>query len=286
MSARRLLVLLLVLVSGAVCFAQSDGTQSSRVDPNSVQRAITRARNEGRFVDAENLLRDAIQQLEKDNPQSPRLPMYLNQLAALAARREGSAAAVALARQAYEIDRADFGPSDLRVANDLDILASYMQRAGDAQEAEGLVNEAVSIVRSREAELRWNQGAGMGAGILAGVVRFYVDEKRWVDAELLIPEMIKLCKMIPDEFYEGYCGRPDQTLAEIYRGEGKVAPAGDGPPDSSFPPAVAALNESAQKYEKDGLYPSAEEAYQKAIGVAAKIDADGSTWRGLRIVEM
>jgi tetratricopeptide (TPR) repeat protein len=281
MSARRLLVPLLVLVSGVVCFAQND-----RVDPNSAQRAITKARNEGRFMDAENLLRDAIHQLEQDNPQNPRLSFYLKQLANLVQRREGEAAAAPLMKRSYEIDEAAFGPSDLRVGNDLVLLARYTQHAGDAQEAERQINEAVSIVRSKEAELRWNEGAGVGAGILLGAVRFYMDEQRWVDAELLMPEEMKLCKMIPDEFYEGFCGRPDRTLAEIYRGEGKTVQTEDPRPGSNFPAELTALNESAGKYAKDGLYPSAEEMYRKAIELAAKIDAEHGMYAGLRIMEI
>jgi tetratricopeptide (TPR) repeat protein len=286
MSARRLVVPLLVLVCGVVCFAQNDPPQNGRADPNSVQRAITRARNEGRLLDAENLLRDAIHQLEQDNPQSPRLSIYLKQLANLVQRREGDAAAALLMKRSYEIDEAAFGPSDLRVGNDLVLLARYTRRAGDAQGAERQINQAVSIVRSKDAELRWNEGAGVGAGILVGAVRFYMDDQRWVDAELLMLEEMKLCKTIPDEFYEGFCGRPEETLAEIYRGEGKAVQTEDPRPGWHLPPELAAVNESAEKYAKDGLYPSAEETYRKAIELAAKIDAEHGMYAGLRAMEM
>src|SRR5580693_10382489 len=107
MTAARFFLPFLVLVSGAGCFAQNE-----RADPNSVQRAFSKARNEGRLVDAENLLRDGIQKLEQDNPQNPQISTFLKELAPLVARREGEAAYGPLVERAYEIDRAAFGASD------------------------------------------------------------------------------------------------------------------------------------------------------------------------------
>jgi len=130
MTAGRYLLPLLALASGAVCFAQND-----RADPNSLQRAITKARNDGRLVDAENMLRDGIRELEKDNPQNPQIATYLKELAPLAVRTEGERAYGPLMERAYEIDRAAFGGSDLRVANDLGLLAAYSIRAGNLQDA-------------------------------------------------------------------------------------------------------------------------------------------------------
>ena len=39
----------------------------------------------------------------------------------------------------------------------------------------------------------------------------------------------------PDDSYSGFCGRPDQTLAEIYRGEGKVVETEGPNPTMDFP---------------------------------------------------
>src|SRR5580704_15134886 len=183
MAAGRFVIPFLALVSCAVCFAQNE-----RADPNSLQRAITKARNEGRLVDAENLLRDGIQKLEEDNPQNPQIATYLKELAPLVARREGEAAYGPLVQRAYEIDRAAFGASDLRVANDLTLLASSSHRAGNDGDAEQEFDEALGIVRSKQADLRWNEGAGMAASVIGAAVAFYVEEKKWVDAEVLMPE--------------------------------------------------------------------------------------------------
>lgn len=282
MTAGRFLLSFVALVSCAVCFAQNDQ------GPNSLQHAITKARNEGRLVDAENLLRDGIQKLGEDNPQNPQIAVYLKELAPLVARTEGEAAYGPLVQRAYEIDRAAFGASDLRVANDLDLLAASSNRAGNQREAEREFVEAVGIVRSKEADLRWNEGAGLGASIIGAAVRFYIDEKRWVDAELLMPEEVKLCHMIPDEFRSGFglCSRIEETTAEISRGEGRSAPVEEGRPRTSLPPELAALNQIAEKYANDGLYPSAEETYKQAIQLAGKMDSDRDRYGLLRMVEI
>jgi tetratricopeptide (TPR) repeat protein len=283
MTAGRFVIPFLALVSCAACFAQNE-----RADPNSLQRAISIARNDGRLVDAENLLRDAIQKLEKDNPRNPQISTYLKELAPLVARREGEAASGPLVERAYEIDRAAFGASDLRVANDLILLATSSNRAGNNREAERKFDEAVGIVRSKEADLRWNAGAGLAASILGAAVRFYIEEKRWVDAEILMPEEVRLCNMIPDEFRGGFghCDRTEETVAEIYRGEGRAAQVKEGRPLPGMPPELAALNQAAEKFVNDGLYPSAEETYKQAIELAGKMDSDRDHYGGLRIVEM
>jgi tetratricopeptide (TPR) repeat protein len=283
MTAGRFLLPFVALVSGAVCFAQTE-----RVDPNSLQRAISKARNEGRLVDAENLLRDGIQKLEEDNPQNPWIAIYLKELAPLVARTDGETAYLPLVQRAYEIDRAAFGGSDLRVANDLGLLAASSNRVGKRQDAEREFDEAVSIVRSKEADLRWNEGAGLAASVIGAAVKFYVEEKRWVDSEVLMQEEVRLCSMVPDEARVGFglCSRTEETLAEIYRGEGRTAPVEEGRPRTGLPPELVALNQTAENYVNDGRYPSAEETYEQAIKLAEKMDSDRDHYGGLRIVEM
>jgi len=282
MLAGRFLLPFVVLASGAACFAQNDRA------PDSLQRDITKAKNEGRLLDAENLLRDGIRKLEEDNPQNPQIAIYLKELAPLVARTEGETAYLPLVQRAYEIDRAAFGGSDLRVANDLGLLAASSNRAGNRQDAEREFDEAVSIVRSKEADLRWNEGAGLAASIIGAAARFYIEEERWVDAEVLMPEEVKLCNMIPGEFHDGFglCSRIEETMAEIYRGEGKAPQVQERRALTNFPPELTALNETAQKYVNDGLYPSAEETYEQAIKLAKKMDSDRGHYGQLRRVEI
>jgi tetratricopeptide (TPR) repeat protein len=119
-------------------------------------------------------------------------------------------------------------------------------------------------------------------------VTFYIEEKRWVDAEVLMPEEVRLCNMVPHEFRPGFglCERTEETMAEIYRGEGRAAQAEAGAPRTGLPPELVALNQTAEKYLNDGLYPSAEETYKQAIELAGKMDSDHNRYGTLRTLEM
>jgi hypothetical protein len=263
----QLAVPVLALSLCGACLAQGN---RPAIDPTQV--AVTEARNTGRFMDAEKLLNDRIHQLEQSEPQSPLLAQYLKELATLLQRRGLVAEGAAAMDRAYEIDRKAFGPNDLRMAND---LANMALAAGNDQDAERLTSQALEIVHSNAATIRWNQGAGLAAGVVGVAVSVYIAQNRWVSAELLMPEETKLCDMVPNEFREGFglCGRLPETLAQIYRGEGRAV-AVDQPARSYLPPELTALNQAAEKYEKDGLYPSAEDAYGRAVRLAEKIDAD------------
>lgn len=280
----QLLAPFFVLGICGVCLAQGN-----RPAVDTTQRAVTEARNAGRFMDAEKLLNDAIHQLEQSDSQSPRLAQYLKEWAALLQRRGRDAEALAAMDRAFEIDRIAFGPNDLRVANDLILQARCRQGACDAPDAEPKLNEALAIVRSHAADLRWNAGAGLAAGIVGAVVSFYIAQNRWVSAELLMPEETKLCNMVPEEFHTGFglCGRIPETLEEIYRGEGRTVAVAEPPLGPTLPPELIALNQAAEKYEKDGLYPSAEDTYEKAVALAEEIDADPHGRYGtLAVMEM
>jgi tetratricopeptide (TPR) repeat protein len=284
MKRGHLLVPFLALTSTCACLAQSN-----RPVVDLTQRAVTEARNAGRFMDAEKLLTDGIHELEQSDPQSPLLAQYLKELSNLLRRRGQDAEALAAMDRAYEIDRAAFGPNDLRVANDLANQVSNGQATGNTQDAEKQLSEALTIVRSHAATLRWNEGAGLAAGVVGAVLSFYIAQKRWVSAELLMPEETKLCDMLPEEFRGGFglCGRMQETLTEIYRGEGRVAAVEESPRNPLLPPEITALNQAAEKYEKDGLYPSAEDTYDRAVTSAEKIDADPeSRYGALAVMEM
>ncbi len=270
MKKRCFIVTVIALLSAAVCFAQND-----RPGPDPVQRAVTQARNAGRLEDAEKLLRDAIQDLQERDPKSPRLSSYLKQLSSLAGRRGDKAEAAALLQQAYELDVSAFGARDLRTTVDIGNMAWGAHGAGDDQRAEQLFNQALEIVHSNEPNLRTVNDAGLAAGLVGTVLSYYTVEKRWVEAEGLMPEETKLCEMIPAEFRGGYgnCGNLPGLLAEIYRGEGRAVEGGEFR-NPVFPADLEALNASAGKFMDDGLYPSAEEAYSSAIALARKLDAD------------
>jgi tetratricopeptide (TPR) repeat protein len=241
-----------------------------------VQCAVTQASNAGRLADAEKLLRDAIHDLQERDPKSPRLSAYLKQLSALVTRRGDNAEAASILQQSYELDLSAFGPDDLRITVDIGNMAWLAHDAGDDQKAEQLFNRTLEIVHSNEAKLRTLGDAEQAAGAVGTVIFYYTVQKRWVDAEVLMPEETKLCDMIPFEIREGYgpCGHLAGVLDEIYRGEGRHAEAAQLTPESPFPAELEAMNKAANKFMDDGVYPSAEDTYNRAIALAQRLDVD------------
>ena len=280
----QVLISLLALASSCICFAQDN-----RPAPDPIQRAFIQAMRAGRFTDAEKLLTDAIHELEQTDPQNPRLALYLKDLSGVMDRQGSRADAVALIKRAYDIDRNAYGPSDLRNTNDLTLLASYAQAAGNNPEAERWLNEALEIVRSHEAELNSGLNISLAASVLGSLSALYISEHRWAEAEALLHEESKLCEFFEEPYRAGYgrCGSLPERLAEVYTGEGRTVDAEQVPRDRNSPRDLDALNETAEKYEKDGLYPSAEETYKRAIAMAEKMEADPQNrYGGLVVTEM
>jgi tetratricopeptide (TPR) repeat protein len=284
MKCGRLFVLLLAVASSYVCFAQR-----GRPAPDPTQLAVTQAIREGRITDAEKLLTDAIRALQQNDPQSPRLASYLKELSGFVDRRGGRSEAMALLQRAYEIDLHAYGPADMNLTNDLVNLASHAQVAGDNREAEQRLNQALDIVRSNTSNLKSRLNVDLAAGVFGSLTNLYITEKRWVDAERMMQEESKLCELFEEPYRAGYalCGSLPGRLAEVYRAEGRTGDAEQVPQDTGGPPELAGLNKTAEKYEVDGLYPSAEETYNRAIALAEKIEADPQNrYGGLIVREM
>jgi tetratricopeptide (TPR) repeat protein len=281
----RFIVPVVALIFAGVCFGQEQ-----RPGPDPVQREITQARNAGRLADAEKLLRDAIHDLEERDPKSPRLVVYLKQLSALITRRGDNAEAASLLQQAYDLELSAYGPGDLRLTVEIGNLAWLAHGAGDDQKAEQMFNHVLEIVHSNESKLKTLGDAEQAAGAVGTVISYYTVQKRWVDAEVLVPEETKLCDMIPAEIRDGYglCGHLAGVLDQIYRGEGRHAEAAQLTPDSPFPAELEAMNKAANKFMDDGVYPSAEDTYNRAITLAQRLDADPqSSFNGsLTMMEM
>jgi tetratricopeptide (TPR) repeat protein len=271
------LVPLLALVSSCVCLAQN-----SPPTPDLTQRAFTQAMRDGRLLDAEKILTDAIHELEQSDPQSLRLALYLKDLSRIMDRQGRSADALALMNRAYEIDRKAYGPSDLRITNDLANQASAARMAGDDRGAEQLLNQALEIVRSHAAELNSGLNIDLAAGVLGSLSALYIDEHRWTEAEPLLREETKLCDFFQEPFRAGsaLCGNLPERLAEVYTAEGRTVEAEQVPRTLHLPRDLDALNKAAEKYARDGLYPSAEETYNRAIALAEKKEADPRNYYG------
>ena len=270
MKLRRILATIIALLSAATCVAQNQ-----RPGPDPLQRSITQARNAGNLADAEKFLRDGIRDLQQRDPKSERLASYLKQLSSLVMRRGDRAEGEALLQQSYEIDLSNYGPDDVRITVDLGNMAQSAHRAGDDQRAEQLFIQVLQIVRLHEAEIRLLNDAEYSAGAVAQVISYYIGQKRWVDAEVLMPEVEKLCDLIPEEIREGYsCGNLNAVRDEIYEGEGRHAESAQLSPESPYPPELDALNKAAAKFADDKVYPSAEDTYRRAILIAERLDTD------------
>src|SRR6266852_3562154 len=115
--------------------------------PDKTMLAVSRAQNEGRFLDAEKILRDAISETQESDPNSPRLGDYLRRLAMIVGIKGESSEAIALNQRALEADRKALGPTDLRVANDLTSMASSSLNQGRNQDAEQLFKQALDIAQ-------------------------------------------------------------------------------------------------------------------------------------------
>jgi Tetratricopeptide repeat len=279
---------LFVLLS-ALFLSQVGFTQSDRPTPDRTQIAVTQAVREGRITDAEKLLTDAVRELEQSDPQSPRLANYLKQLSGFLDRRGRHAEAMALAERASEIERNAYGSSDLRLTPGLTNQAWRAQDAGDNRRAEQLLNQALEIVQANTTNLNSGSNIDLAAIVYGSFANFYISEHRWADAEKMMQEEAKLCNSFQEPYRAGYanCGSLNQRLAQVYRAQGRIAEAEQLHQDNGMPAELDALNKIAEKYEKDGLYPSAEETYNRAITLAEKIEADPKNrYGGLIVREM
>jgi hypothetical protein len=284
MKCGRIFIPVLALISWCVCAAQEN-----RPGPDPVVRATAQALRDGRVTDAEKILTDAVHQLGQSDPESPRLADYLERLGVVLSRLGRGDESAALNERAYEIDRKAYGPTDLRITHDLITQAMAAHAAGDNQEAEPFLNQALEAERANAAKLSSNAGAGMAEGVLGPVVSIYIQEQRWIEAEALLPELSRVCGLIDEAYRAGFdpCGRLPEVVAQIRNAEGKIPEFEGLPYSGNLPQELEILNKSAKRFEADGLYPSAEDAYNHAIVAAEKLDAaPQSLYGGLDIVEI
>jgi tetratricopeptide (TPR) repeat protein len=255
-------VLFLILLPPA---ARSQ-TSSLRNDP--IFQAARKAQQDGRIADAEKILNDRIHVIEQTRPDSPELVPYLNMLSGFYFMKKQLPEALAINERVLEIDRAAYGPSDYRTLRDIGNVAFFLG-PDKKDQVEQLYKEALDLARQNP-----RTPPGTMAEILAHFARFYEVEQRWYDAQPLAEQGMKICESVAlPPGLGGPCEPLQRTLTDIYNHEGrtvegeKVAASGM---ESDLPPELDALQKSAQKSEKDGLYPDAEFRYRQA---AAYIEA-------------
>jgi tetratricopeptide (TPR) repeat protein len=255
-------ILFFVLLISLMPHVARSQTTSLRNDP--VYQAARKAQQEGRIVDAEKILNDRIHAIEQTQPDSPELVPYLNMLAGFYSMKRQFPEALAIFQRVLEIDRAAYGPSDDRSLRDLINVASFLGPEKKDQ-AEQFLKEALELTRQNPKLLPMAV-----AEAYAHLARFYEVEQRWSDAEPLAEQGMKVCAYVTVPPDSGPCGPLQQTLSNVYRHEGRTVEAKDvtdsAPSgiDADLPPGLVALHKSAQKSEKDGLYPDAEFSYRQA----------------------
>jgi tetratricopeptide (TPR) repeat protein len=254
--------------------------QSVRPAADPVLVAFNHAMRESRYEDAEKILTDAIPNLEQTHPNSPQLANYLSLLSAAMEKRGNHLEAGAVRARAVEIYRIVSGPDGIEVAGILDEQARGAQRQGDVQEAERLMLQATENARSNMTKLKSGRDVDLAALAFGTLATFYIEQSRWVDAEGLLLEEKRLCNVfeVPYRAGSAMCGSLPDRLAKVYSAEGRQVDAertlSKASSECEFgQPEIIALNKVAERFEKDGLYPSAEETYTRAIALAEKIEA-------------
>jgi tetratricopeptide (TPR) repeat protein len=242
--------------------------------------AFNHAMRESRYEEAEKIITDAIPNLEQTQPNSLQLANYLDLLSAAMRKRGNEREAEAVRLRAAEIYRIVSGPDGIEVAGVLLDQARATQRQGDVQGAERLMLQAAENARLNMTKLKSERDVGIAAETFGTLASFYIERSRWVDAEPLLLEEKRLCNFFAVPYRAGYamCGSLPDRLAKVYSAEGRQVDAertvSKASSEGEFgQPEILALNKIAEKFEKDGLYPSAEETYTRGIALAEKIEA-------------
>jgi len=254
--------------------------QTTRPGADPVLVAFNQAMRESRFEDAEKILTDEIPNLEKTQPNSLILAEYLSRLSAAMRKSGKQREAAAVRERAAEIYRIVSGPDGIEAASALLDQARTAQQQRDMKETERLMLQAVQNARSNMAKLKSGRDVDLAALIFGTLASFYIDQSRWADAEPLLVEEKRLCNFfeVPYRAGSAMCGSLPDRLARVYSAEGRQVDAertlSAAASEGEFgQPEILALNKVAERFEKDGLYPSAEETYMRGIALAEKIEA-------------
>src|SRR5207253_2468433 len=182
--------------------------------------AAGKARQEGRYSEAERLFIDAIKEVEGFGPGDPRLPASLNSLAELYRTRSKYAEAEALYKRALVIREKTLGADHPQVATSLHNLAVVYHDERNYAEAEPLYRRALAI---------WEKAGGMenpeAAATLNSLGELYRTQGKYAEAEPLYRRALAIWEKT---------GGPENpeaaatlsSLAELYRTQGKYAEIG------------------------------------------------------------
>jgi tetratricopeptide (TPR) repeat protein len=231
--------------------------------PDATPQAVAKAIREGRLVDAEKILQDAIR--VAGPTESPQLSNYLRALGVLYDGKGRPADALAIYQRALEIDQKTIGATGDATLLDLAFIASDYRVQGKMQEAEQLLKQTIELARQNpdSGQLRMVRMAGL----LENLASLYSSDHRLTEAEALLEEAMRLCESLSSASAPPPCGSSIRSsLAEIYRQERRPAAADQNlPANPNMPAELGNLETSARQYAMDGLYVQAEVTYRQAI---------------------
>src|SRR3984893_12325303 len=224
--------------------------QTTRTAPDPIQTAVTKAMREGRLADAGEIITSAIQELQKNGPNTPKLADYLMTLSLILLQKDQYADAIVAAQHALQVDKDTFGETDIRVASDMSWIAGIEWQQGEVDHAEQLLKQSVDIVRLHRDTKEDEVTIDRKVVILASLWEMYVSQQRWAEAEPLILQGLGLCKSM--RFPPPPCESAKESLSRVYKGEGRTPDPETSPADPAVPTEVANLNNAAERYESDG----------------------------------
>ena len=210
-----LLFLIALTFTPNVCFARP---QQESTGPDPVILSAARAMHEGRKVDAEKILSDAIRQFEKSEPNSPQLASYLEMSAGLLDQRQQRqrSEAIALTQRALAINEGVFGPTDQTVEYDLFDIGDLLRLQGEIEqdtrrrdEAESTLKQALEIARVNPMVSDLERFE-----VLDDLADIYRHEHRWMEAEQSLLEVKQGCTALTKNY--GPCSWCQSELENLY----------------------------------------------------------------------
>ncbi len=259
MKAALVLAGCLFCASGASTgLAQDVVAQDRPIAGDPVIAASLKAESEGRLVDEEKILLDAVHKAESSEADRPQVSLYFKRLAGVHTRKDQFTEALDWMRRARALDEKTFGPTDKSVVGDMAAIAKILEFQGSLKDAEEILNEALHVITP---ELQNSVERGQ---VLANLGSIYSSDHRWSEAQSAGEEALKTCESRPS-MPSSACDCYRGMLAEIYRVSGRAIEADQVPVNSYLPAELANLDNQAGRYYRDGLLAQAEASYRDAI---------------------
>jgi len=252
--------------------AGSGRATTAQAAPDPEPEEFSKAMREGRLVDAEKVVRAAIEEEESKSQSSQRLSDLLNQLGYVESQMGHLPKAVEAVQREMAIDRARDGPRSSSVMVDFAKLAQYEEMGGDFADAADAAEQELALARE-------NPGQPDPRNLLRALqdaIRTDTVAHRTAQAQALREEIIQICQSQSNpELVVRPCG---QVLSDFYRDGGHTGYAEETLSkqadetrvlrgDRGYMTKVLTLQTLAHQYEQDKSYDFEAATYRKAIAV-------------------